>query len=116
VFFSITNCTNAVQVLSTKTLTSCALFPNKQLAADPAINLAKHLLAAQLNVKAGACGASTIGSTVTAAQLLLGRVRYAGCKLAPNPDAGTTAQLRAYAAELDKYNNGNGGGCPGCHG
>jgi hypothetical protein len=113
--FKIDSCARAVQVLSSKTQVTCAApYANKQLASDPAVNLAKHLLASQLNAKAGACGASTVASTIGSAEKLLDNLDYLGCKLAAAPSAAQVTLLRSYATELDQYNNGN--VCPGCHG
>jgi hypothetical protein len=115
-FFKIDSCAKAVQVLSTKTLTTCLADANRQLANDPVINLAKHLLASQLNAKAGACINANVTATIKSSERLLDSLNYLGCKLvgtaAPSPVQ--VSLLRSYATILDGYNNGN--SCPGCNG
>lgn len=107
--FPITSCKLAVSILNTKDFVS-----GKVLASDPGYNLAKHLLAAQLNFGAGACKPAfevysdmTIDEVALAAEKLLDEVNFDAV------DTGISKKdkkVAAYALELatilDNYNNG----------
>jgi hypothetical protein len=70
--------------------------------------LAAQLLAARLNVAAGAAHSATTDAKITAAIALLTQIRYAG---PPSAILGTASTLRTnaltLAAYLDNYNNSN---------
>jgi hypothetical protein len=74
------------------------------VSSDPAFNLAAQLLAADLNVKAGALTCPSAISAINSAQALLATVHFDGIthdKLS----AAQTTQANALATTLDRYNN-----------
>jgi hypothetical protein len=106
--FPINSCELAVSILNTKDFSS-----GKVLASDPGYNLAKHLLAAQLNFGAGACkpafnvlGDMDIDEVALAAETLLDKYDFdavgEGISKKKKEDAALALQL---ATILDQYNN-----------
>jgi hypothetical protein len=103
--FTLTNCADAVRILSTQDISS-----GKNKANDAAYNLAKHLLAYQLNIKSGTAVCASTAQAASQAQALLasicfnGRGDYLGPKV-----TGSKVQLRTKALDLakklDAYNN-----------
>ena len=94
-----TNCLQAVRLLNKSTITT-----GKKMASDPAFNLAAQLLAAKLNVVAGAgtCGAAL--TAISQAQALLDLVNFNGVQK-PSMSAAQASLANSLAATLDKYNN-----------
>jgi len=81
----------------------------KVLASDPARQLARNLLAAQLNLGAGACSTSAVLSAVVAAEALLDKYDVDGKSSTAYPigKKGSDAALaRSLSGYLDGYNNG----------
>jgi hypothetical protein len=92
-------CEEAVALLNKEDINS-----GRKRASDPGFNLAAQLLAAQLNVQAGAgtCAAAT--TAINDAQALLDSVNFDGVgNTSMNPAQGT--QANQLAATLDSYNN-----------
>jgi hypothetical protein len=92
--FVVPNCTVGVAVLGA----ASGKYAENQLAAQ--------LLAARLNVKAGAAHSATTDAKIAAAMALLQQISYGG---PPSAKIGSTSTLRAQALALatylDKYNN-----------
>ena len=81
----------------------------KVLASDPARQLARNLLAAQLNLGAGACSTPAVLSAVVAAETLLDKYDVDGKSTTAYPigKKGSDAALaRTLSGYLDGYNNG----------
>lgn len=95
------DCAKAVNILNKTTIDG-----KKKMASDPAFNLAAQLLAAKLNVVAGAgqCPAAT--TAIAQAQALLDLVNFDGTK-APTMTAAQKTQANTLATTLDQYNNGS---------
>ena len=94
-----TDCLKAVRLLDKSTIDT-----GKKMASDPAFNLAAQLLAAKLNVVAGAGTCPAAVNTVNGAQTLLAGVHFTGIthdKLS----AAQTTQANTSATTLDRYNN-----------
>lgn len=93
------DCLQAVRLLSKQSVDT-----GKVMASDPAFNLAAQLLAAELNVQAGAgvCGAAV--SAINNAQTLLAAIHFNGITHDKMIVAQTT-QANTLATTLDNYNN-----------
>jgi hypothetical protein len=94
------DCTKAFNLLDKTTIDG-----KKKMASDPAFNMAAQLLAAKLNVLAGAgtCAAST--TAIADGQALLYAIAFDGLTHTKLTAAQTT-QANALAVTLDRYNNG----------
>jgi CSLREA domain-containing protein len=93
------DCLKAVRLLNKSTIDT-----GKKMSSDPAFNLTAQLLAAELNVKAGALTCSSAISAINDAQTLLAAVRFNGIthdKLS----AAQTSRANSLATWLDRYNN-----------
>jgi len=93
------DCLKAVRLLNKSTINA-----GKKMSSDPAFNLAAQLLAADLNVKAGALTCSNAMSGINNAQTLLAGVHFDGVthdKLS----AAQATQANNLATTLDCYNN-----------
>jgi hypothetical protein len=93
------DCLKAVRLLNKSTIDT-----GKKMASDSAFNLAAQLLAASLNVKAGALTCPNTISAINDAQALLSAVHFNGIthdKLS----AAQTSQANSLATTLDRYNN-----------
>jgi hypothetical protein len=93
------DCLKAVRLLDKSTIDT-----GKKMASDPAFNLAAQLLAAKLNVVAGAGTCPAAVAAINDAQTLLAAVHFNGIshdKLS-RPQA---ANANTVATTLDKYNN-----------
>jgi len=106
------DCSDAVDLLNKSTITTCKP-SNKKMSSDPAFNLAAQLLAADLNVNAGAGVNSCVVNAINAAQSLLAAIHFDGC----THDTMSTAQVtkaNCLATLLDQYNNTTtcSGSCP----
>ncbi len=77
----------------------------KKSASDPAFNMAAQLLAARLNVVAGAGSCTAANDAIAAGQTLLHVVVFNGLTHTKLTAAQTT-QSNALATTLDRYNNG----------
>lgn len=93
------DCLKAVRLLDKSTIDAA-----KKMSSDPAFNLAAQLLAADLNVKAGALTCPSAISAINDAQTLLAAVHFNGIthdKL----NAAQSTQANSLATTLDRYNN-----------
>src|SRR5262249_31746748 len=90
-------CAQAVAILSKSTLSG------KKASSDPAFNLAAQLLAAKLNLQAGAGTNSCVVTAVTNAQNLLTAVNFDGSKTPVNMTSAQASQANSLATTLDKY-------------
>jgi hypothetical protein len=93
------DCLKAVRLLNKSTIDT-----GKKMASDPAFSLAAQLLAADLNVKAGALTCPNAISAINDAQALLATVHFNGIthdKLS----ATQTTQANSLGTTLDRYNN-----------
>ena len=95
------DCIKAVNILNKTTIDG-----KKKMASDPAFNLAAQLLAAKLNVVAGAGTCQAAADAIAQAQALLDAVNFDGTK-APTMTAAQKTQANTLASTLDKYNNGD---------
>jgi hypothetical protein len=93
------DCAQAVGLLSKQRITS-----GQNMASDPAFNLAAQLLAAKLNLQAGAgvCGAAV--NVVNAAQTLLAGISFNGVTHTA-VTAAQVSQANSLATTLEMYNN-----------
>jgi len=93
-------CVDAVSILDTRDIDS-----GKKMASDAAYNLARNLLAAQLNLGAGACYTQGVLDAVASAQGLLDGLDFDGTGTYLR--RGTVYnQALSLAGYLDQYNNG----------
>jgi hypothetical protein len=93
------DCLKAIRLLNKSTIDT-----GKKMASDPAFSLAAQLLAAELNVVAGAGTCPAAVSAINDAQTLLAAVHFNGIthdKLS----AAQASQANSLATTLDRYNN-----------
>ncbi len=95
------DCLKAVRILNKSTIDL-----GKKKASDPAFNLAAQLLAAKLNVQAGAGVCPAAVTAINAAQSLLDLINFNGIAHATMTSAQVT-QANSLAGTLDQYNNDN---------
>lgn len=103
---STADCAHAVQLLDKRD------FGGKKQASDPLYNMAAQLVAAQLNLAAGAYTCPAVALAVAQANNLLGKYNFTGfgyTKPLSKPDATLANTL---ATKLDNYNNNRPGVCP----
>jgi hypothetical protein len=101
----LTECADAVAILDSRDLDS-----NKKRAGDAAYTLARALLAAKLNIDAGAAHSPAVDQAILDADALLSSIGFDGTGefLGPKskgPDAVLRQQALALAGFLDLYNN-----------
>ena len=98
------DCADAVNILDKRDISS-----GKKKASDAAYGLAAQLLAAQLNLSAGAETCQAVVDAVNAGQTLLADNLFDGTgNYLKGKDAGDDkAEANALAATLDQYNNGD---------
>lgn len=98
---SATDCVKAVNILNKTTIDG-----KTKKASDPLFNMAAQLLAAKLNVTAGAgtCPAST--TAITQAQALLVKYGWNGLTYSPKLTAADATLANQLNTTLDQYNNG----------
>lgn len=94
-----TACKDAVNLLNKTTLTGT------KKASDPLFNMAAQLVAAKLDVAAGAGACANAVSAISSAQALLVKYHFDGYGYAPKLTAGDTTLANNVATTLDKYNN-----------
>jgi Prealbumin-like fold domain len=92
-------CLEAVRILNKSTINTGA-----KKASDPAFNLAAQLLAAKLNLQAGAGVCPAAITAINQAQLLLDQLNFNGITHGTISNALAT-QLNNLATTIDKYNN-----------
>ena len=93
------DCLKAVRLLNKSTIDT-----GKKMSSDPAFNLAAQLLAAKLNVTAGAGTCPAAVSAINDAQTLLAAVHFNGITH-DRLTAAQTTQANNLATTLDRYNN-----------
>jgi len=97
----IDTCQEGVLILSNKDICS-----GKLMASDAAYKLARNLLAAKLNLSAGAETCQAVQDAVAAGDALLAKINFNGC--GSYLRKGSDYQLAiSLASTLDRYNNGN---------
>jgi hypothetical protein len=94
-----TVCKNAVNILNKSTLTG------KKMSSDPLFNMAAQLLAADLNVGAGAGNCAASATAINQAHALLSKYKFDGNGYTPKLTAADTTLANNLATTLDKYNN-----------
>ena len=93
------DCLKAVRILNKSTINN-----GKKMASDPAFNLAAQLLAAKLNVVAGAGVSTCAAMAINQAQALLDLVNFNG--ITHNTlTAAQSSLMNSLANTLDRYNN-----------
>jgi hypothetical protein len=92
-------CQEAVRILDKRTVNT-----GKKKASDPAFNLAAQLMAAKLNVAAGAGVSPCAVTAINAAQALLDLINFNGVTH-NNMTPSQVAQANSLATTLDQYNN-----------
>jgi hypothetical protein len=98
---NVDTCLEAIAILDKSDIVS-----GKKMASDPAYNLAAQLLAAKLNITAGAGFCTDATNTIALAQALLDAINFTGTgayKASMTPTQITNANN--YAGILDSYNN-----------
>ncbi|TEX44909.1 MAG: hypothetical protein B7C54_07110 [Acidimicrobiales bacterium mtb01] len=100
----------ALEILDMRVVTLNAIIGDgKKLASDPARQLGRNLLAAQLNVGSGACTTPAVLAAIVQAETLLDKYDFDG-KLASAYSIGKrgadAALARTLSGYLDQYNNG----------
>ncbi|MGN6607628.1 MAG: hypothetical protein ACTHMS_11555 [Jatrophihabitans sp.] len=95
-----TACTDAVNILNKTTING-----KTKLSADPLFNMAAQLLAADLNIQAGAgaCGAAV--TAINQAHALLVKYGFNGNSYSPKLASADATLANSLATSLDKYNN-----------
>jgi len=93
------DCLKAVRILNKSRIDNGA-----KMASDPAFNLAAQLLAAKLNIVAGAGTCSAANTAISQAQALLDAINFNGVTHLTMTSTQKT-QANALASQLDKYNN-----------
>jgi hypothetical protein len=93
------DCAKAVKILSKKSL------DGTKKASDPLFNMAAQLLAADLNVAAGAKTCLAATNAINAAQALLVKYGWNGQTYSPKLTAADKNLANSLASTLDKYNN-----------
>lgn len=95
-----TACKDATALLNKSTLSGT------KKASDPLWNMAAQLLAAKLNVQAGASICPAVTAAITSGQGLLAARSFNGSTYSGKLTSAQTATANAVATTLDKYNNG----------
>jgi hypothetical protein len=105
--FPITTCEVAVDILDKREVDDPAILGDgKKKASDPLVNLATHLMAAQLNFGAGACTTQEVLDTALEAEMLLDGYDFDGTAGALRKKSDDSRVANELAAYLDAYNNG----------
>ena len=99
------DCVDAVNILDKREING----RNKKMANDAAYGLAAQLLAAQVNLSAGAETCQAVVDAVNAGQTLLLGIQFDGTGgyLKGKNGGALRAEANALASTLDEYNNGN---------
>jgi hypothetical protein len=94
-----TVCQNAVNILSKQTL------GGKKMASDPLFNMAAQLLAADLNLGAGAGQCAASATAVNQGHALLTKYKFDGNGYTPKLTSADSSLANSLGTTLDKYNN-----------
>jgi hypothetical protein len=92
-------CQDAVNILNKSTLSG------KKMSSDPLFNMAAQLLAANLNVAAGAGSCASAASAINAAQALLLKYKFDGNGYTGKLSTADATLANSLATTLDQYNN-----------
>jgi hypothetical protein len=104
------DCQQAVNLLNKTTLDG-----KKKMASDPIFNMVAQLLAADLNVLAGAGQSTTVMNLRSCAHALLTAISFDGNGYNKPLSAAQVNQANCLATQLDNYNNNRPvAACPGC--
>jgi hypothetical protein len=95
-----TACKYAVNILSKTTIDG-----KKKMASDPLFNMAAQLLAADLNVAAGAGVCSSAVTAINAAHALLTKYHFNGLTYSPKLTTADANLANSLGTTLDRYNN-----------
>jgi hypothetical protein len=108
---SVATCPVALDILDKRLIKSPALvYDGKKQASDPAFGLAAQLLAAKLNVQAGAGVCPAAVTAINDAQTLLAAIHFDGSNTDGDPAHSTMSSAQKTSANnlantLDRYNN-----------
>jgi hypothetical protein len=100
------DCAKAVSLLNKST------FTGKKMASDPLFNLAAQLIAAELNLAAGAYTCPGVVLKIQEANALLSKYGFNGVTYSPKLTATDATAANNLATYLDNYNNNRTGVCP----
>jgi hypothetical protein len=100
------DCGKAVNLLNKST------FGGKKMASDPLFNMAAQLIAAELNLVAGAYTCPDVVLKIQEANLLLSQYGFNGTTYSPKLTAADATKANNLATYLDNYNNNRTGVCP----
>jgi len=95
-----TACSYAVNILNKTTITT-----GKKMSSDPLFNMAAQLLAADLNIQAGAGSCAAAASAINQAHALLTKYNFNGNTYSPKLTTADANLANQLATSLDKYNN-----------
>jgi hypothetical protein len=104
--FTIATCVNGVSILDQRKLATAPKNAGKKVANDAAYTLAMHLLAAQLNLAAGAETCQEAQDAAVAAEALLVSLGFDGTGSYLRPKDAEYQTALELAATLDAYSNG----------
>jgi hypothetical protein len=105
-----TACQYAVNLLNKTTISG-----SSKVSSDPIFNMVAQLVAADLNVSAGAGQSLAVMTLRSCAHTLLTNITFNGNTYNKPLTAAQTAQANCLATQLDRYNNNlSVGTCPGC--
>jgi hypothetical protein len=96
------DCAKAVNILNKTTIDGA-----KKKASDPLFNMAAQLLAAKLNIVAGAATCPAADTAIASAQALLVKYNWNGLTYSPKLTTADANLANTLNATLDKYNNNN---------
>jgi len=99
-------CSYAVNLLNKSTMTT-----GKKMASDPIFNMVAQLIAAELNVKAGAGICPKAATAITQANALLVKYAFNGNTYSPKLTKADATIANNLATELDNYNNDRPSAC-----
>jgi hypothetical protein len=94
------DCAKAVNILNKTTIDGA-----KKKASDPLFNMAAQLLAAKLNIVAGAATCSAADTAIASAQALLVKYSWNGLIYSPKLTTADAALANSLNTTLDRYNN-----------
>jgi hypothetical protein len=97
--YQVDTCAEAVALLNKSTLAG------KKMASDPLFNMAAQLMAADLNILAGAAKCATVVNAISAAHALLDKYAFNGTSYSPKLSAADATSANNLAKLLDAYNN-----------
>jgi len=102
------DCSKAVALLNKSTYDSCG---GKKMASDALFNMAAQLVAAELNLAAGAYTCGPVINAVSTANALLTKYGFNGCAYSGKVSAADATLANNTATKLDDYNNDRPAAC-----